>query len=80
MEVLEIIYTGIYGVALTWCCLTLFKLSSRQAVHDEIMKTIIADQKTLAENQDKLANRLDLFLNKEIDTLKELVKGRIHKE
>lgn len=67
MELWQVAFISIYGGALAWVIITLIQqgksISSMSTMIEQMMKI-----------QDKMDQKLNLFLKSEIDTLKDLVE------
>lgn len=67
MELWQVAFISIYGGALAWVIITLIQhgksISSMSTMIEQMMKL-----------QDKMDQKLNLFLKSEIDTLKDLVE------
>lgn len=70
METWQIVFIAVYGSVLAWLSLTTIQHGKKLAVLQNIYQTIDA----IKESQDKMNQRLDLFLKNEIDLLKDLAK------
>ena len=70
METWQIVFITVYGSVLAWLSLTTIQHGKKLAVLQNIYQTI----DDIKESQDKMNERLDLFLKNEIDLLKDLAK------
>jgi hypothetical protein len=70
MEIWQIVFITAYGGVLSWLSLTTIQHGKKLAVLQNIYQTI----DDIKESQDKMNNRLDVFLKNEIDLLKDLAK------
>lgn len=66
----QVVFISLYGSVLAWLSLTTIQHGKKLAVLQNIFQTI--DE--IKKNQDKLNDRLDVFLKTEIDTLKDLAR------
>jgi hypothetical protein len=70
METWQIVFIAVYGGVLAWLSLTTIQHGKKLAVLQNIYQTI--DE--IKESQDKMSQRMDIFLKTEIDVLKDLAK------
>jgi hypothetical protein len=70
METWQVVFITVYGGVLAWLSLTTIQHGKKLAVLQNIYQTI----DDIKESQEKMNNRLDIFLKNEIDLLKDLAK------
>lgn len=72
METWQIVFITMYGGVLTWLSLTTIQQGKKIAVLQSMDVKLDGIEKSV----EKISNRFDLFIKTELDSLKELSKGK----